>query len=98
MVSAVEETVAGLQAARVVVVGPGTGDALAPSGVGTPVAPPGKALIPTRRVILAIPRRADTLTLLWHYPESSREAIGPQVDDTIRSLKVSDAAASTSSY
>jgi hypothetical protein len=98
VVSSREEEVAGMKAAWVVVVGQGTGDSLAPSGTGTPITPPGKTLIPTRRVILTIPRRADTLTLLWHYPDSARAAIDPQVEEAVRSLKITDVAASTSSY
>lgn len=96
--SAVAGTWSGLGAARVEVVGPGTGDALAPSGLGTPVAPSGRSLVPTRRVIVAFPRRADTLTLLWHYPESARDAVGPDVEATLRSARLTDAPRPSSSY
>ena len=40
------ETVGGTTAAQVEVVAPGTGDALAPSGVGTPIAPAGEVAGP----------------------------------------------------
>ena len=50
------ETVAGVPAARVEVIAPGTGDALAASGLGEPIEPPGKTLIPTRQVTLAFTR------------------------------------------
>jgi hypothetical protein len=74
--------------ARVEVVAPGTGDALAPSGAGTPVAPEGRSLIPTRRIILGLVRPADTLYLTWHAPESERTRLAEQVDLTLRRLRV----------
>ena len=42
------EAIAGIQAARLEVIAPGTGDALAPSGLGQPIQPPGKTLTPVR--------------------------------------------------
>src|SRR5206468_136750 len=57
------ETVAGTTAARVEVVGPGSGDAMAPSGAGTPIAPAGKPLTPTHQVTLGFVRPGDTLYL-----------------------------------
>ena len=65
------ETVGETTAARVEVVAPGTGDALAPSGTGTPIAPAGKTLIPTREVTLGFHRPDATLFLTWVRPESS---------------------------
>jgi hypothetical protein len=81
------ETVAGTTAARVEVVAPGTGDAMAPSGVGTPVAPAGKSLIPTRQVTLGFVRPDVTLYVTWHLPESSYDRIAPEIQATIDTLR-----------
>ena len=59
------EKVGETTAARVEVVAPGTGDALAPSGTGTPIAPAGKTLVPTREVTLGFHRPDATLFLTW---------------------------------
>jgi hypothetical protein len=93
-----EVTYSGLKAARVEAVGPGTGSAFAPSGIGTPVAPKGKTLIPTRRITVVFPRGGDTLTLEWHFPDSSRAAITPMIESTLRSVRVTDTAGPTYSY
>ena len=69
------EKVADESAARVEVIAPGTGDALAPSGVGTPVAPEGKRLEPTRQVTVGIVRSSGPLFLSWHHAR-----IGPCAD------------------
>lgn len=82
------ETVGGLPAAWVEAVAPGTGDALAATGMGTPVAPAGKALVPTRRVLVTLPRPADTVSLVWHAPEGEAAALRSQVDATLRTLTV----------
>ena len=92
------ETVGGSEAARVEVVAPGTGDAFAPTGTGTPVGPEGVELKPTRRVVVSILRDSDTLTLLWHAPESGAEALSASVRDTLASLKVARGTLSTSTY
>jgi hypothetical protein len=92
------ETVAGLSAARVEVVAPGTGDALAPSGVGTPVAPAGKSLLPTRRVILGFSGPVETLYFTWHIPESSYDRIAPEVQATLDSLHFTTRGRGWSSY
>jgi len=89
------ERLAGREAARVEMVAPGVGDALAPSGRGVPVAPAGKALIPTRRVTFGIPGAGPTRWLTWHFPESSRASLAPQVDAAVASLRWVD---SPSSY
>jgi hypothetical protein len=81
------ETVAGTTAARVEVVGPGTGDAMAPSGAGTPVAPAGQTLIPTRQVTFGFVRPEDTLYITWHFPESSSDRVAPEVQATLASLR-----------
>jgi hypothetical protein len=83
------EKVAGEPAARVEVIGPGTGDALAPSGVGTPTAPKGKTLEPTRQVTVGIIRSSGPLFLAWHMPESAHALIAPDIEATLGSLKFS---------
>jgi hypothetical protein len=83
------ETVAGTAAGRVEAVAPGTGDALAASGLGTPMAPEGKALLPTREVTLVLPRPAETLYLTWHLRESSYDRIAPEIEATLASLRLS---------
>ena len=47
------ESVAGTSAARIELVAPGTGDAIASSGTGTVIAPEGKSLVPTARSLWA---------------------------------------------
>jgi hypothetical protein len=85
------ETVAGVDAARVEAVGPGTGDALAPSGLGKPVAPEGKSLIPTRQVTLAFARPSQTVYLVGHMPESAHDQIAPQFDAMLKTLRFTSA-------
>jgi hypothetical protein len=92
------ETLDGQRFARVEVVAPGTGAALAPTGIGRPVAPDGQTLIPTRRVTLGFVRGADTLYLTWHAPESEHERLEEQIDRTLRGLKVAPSSQSSSSY
>jgi hypothetical protein len=92
------ETWDGHEAARVEVVAPGTGDALAPSGTGTPVAPPGRTLVPTHRVSLAFLRPSDTLWLTWHYPESAHAELAPQIEAMLRTLRVGSVPLASSSY
>jgi hypothetical protein len=81
------ETVAGVPAARVEVVAPGTGDALAPSGLGTPIGPPGQSLIPTRQINLAFARKSATIYLTWHMPEGAYNRIEPEIRTTLQSLR-----------
>jgi len=81
------ETVTGTSAARVEVVAPGVGDAMAPSGTGTPTALAGQTLIPTRQVTIGFIRPSETLYLTWHMPESSHAQIAPQIDATLESLQ-----------
>jgi hypothetical protein len=75
-------------AARVEVVAPGTGDALAPSGTGKPIAPAGKTLVPTRQVTLGFHRSDATLFLMWVTPEASYERIGPDIKATLESIRL----------
>jgi hypothetical protein len=81
------ETVAGVPAARVEVVAPGTGDALAASGLGSPVSPPGKTLIPTRQITLAFNRTSGAIYLTWHVREGSYDRIEPEIGNMLQSLK-----------
>src|SRR5262249_19757054 len=81
--------VAGQSAARVEVLAPGTGAALAPSGVGTPVAIGDKPLLPTHQVTLGFPRSGGTLFLSWHMPESAHPLISPQIDAALGTLHLS---------
>jgi hypothetical protein len=81
------ETAAGAQAARVEVIAPGTGDALASSGLGEPNTPPGKTLSPTREVTLAFARPDHTIYLTWHVPQRSYDRIEPDIRATIQSLR-----------
>lgn len=87
-----------LDAARVDVVAPGTGDALAPVGRGSPLAEGGKALRPTRCVVVTAVRPADTLTLVWHAPEADAAALESQVRATLGASKFDRGRLSTSSY
>jgi hypothetical protein len=81
------ETVAGASAARIEVVAPGTGDAVASSGTGTVIAPEGKSLVPTRQVTVGFVRPGETLYLVWHMPESSHDRITPDIDATLQSFR-----------
>lgn len=81
------ETWGGLPAGRLEVVGPGMGDALAPSGMGVPIAPNGKALVPTRRILVAVPG-TQTIFMVWHAPESAREALEALVEDARQGFQI----------
>jgi hypothetical protein len=81
------ETVAGRVAARVEVVAPGTGYALAASGLGTPIQREGETLIPTRQITFGLVRPDDTLYITWHVAEASYERIAPDVQTTLDSLR-----------
>jgi hypothetical protein len=83
------EEIGGSRAGRVEAVAPGTGDALAPSGVGTPIAPEGKTLQPTRQVTVALPRANGPLYLSWHLPESAYSRVAPEIESTLKGLKLS---------
>lgn len=85
-------------ASRVDVIAPGTGESLAPCGIGAPVAPAGKSLVSTHRVVLTAVRPADTLTLLWHAPEADAAKLESDVRETLKSLKVTSSRLATTSY
>jgi hypothetical protein len=84
------ETVAGTTAARVEVVAPGTGNALAPSGIGSPKAPDGRTLIPTRQVTIGFLRPSGTVYFSWNSPESSYSRIAPDLEATLDSIRFSN--------
>jgi len=88
----------GRAAARVELTAPGTGDALAPSGTGVAVAPAGKTLRPTRRVLVVVPRPADTLSLVWHAPDDRPGALAAEVGATLKALKVGGGRLRAQSY
>jgi hypothetical protein len=83
------ETVSGTNAARVEVVAPGTGNALAPSGIGTPKAPDGTTLIPTRQVTIGFVRPSDTIYFSWNSPETSYSRIAPEIEATLGTIRFS---------
>ena len=97
VISSTTETVAGLPSARVEAVAPGDGASFAPSGTGVPVARAGK-LVPTRRIVVTIPRANDTLTLIWHAPETKAQTLEAQVASTLRTLKIDRGRSERSSY
>jgi hypothetical protein len=88
------ETTGGVPAARVEVVAPGTGAALAASGMGVPFAPPETTLVPTHQLVLGFPRPGETLYLAWHAPESSFRRLAPEIEATIKSLRFDSGAES----
>ena len=93
------ETLAGQPAARVEVVAPGSGAALAPSGVGTPLATEGKSLVPTHQVTVGFARSRGTLFLSWHTPEQAHARIAPDIEAMLESLRLrADTQPSTSSH
>jgi hypothetical protein len=85
-------------AGRLEAVAPGPGDALAPSGMGQPVARLGQTLRPTRRVLIVIPRAADTLWLIWHAPEDNHIEQDEAIRATLASLVIDQNSLATSSY
>ena len=81
------EPSAGVQAARLELIAPGTGDALVPSGLGEPQKPADKDLTPTRQVTLAFVRPTNTIYLTWHMPAGSYDRIEPDIRSTLQSLR-----------
>ncbi len=80
VISAVPTMFAGQPAARIEAVAPGTGAAFLPTGTGVPLASDGLAPVPTRRILISIPRESDTLSLLWHTPEEKAASLNSQID------------------
>jgi hypothetical protein len=91
-------TVAGLDAARVEVVAPGSGDRLAPTSTGKPLALDGATLSPTRRVVVAVPRVADLFVLLWHAPETEAAQLAKAVETTLATVRLDAGAGAARSY
>jgi hypothetical protein len=85
-------------AAYVEATAPGTGDMLAATGVGTPYAPEGRPLIPTRRVAVGVPRKSDTLWLVWHYPDANHPRQASQIEAVLKEIKIQSQALNSSSY
>jgi hypothetical protein len=81
------ETVAGIEAARLEMTAPGTGDALVPSGLGEPIKPEGKALVATRQVTIAFALSTETIYMTWHMVEGSHEKIEPDIRATLASVR-----------
>lgn len=92
-----------VDAARIELVAPGYGDTLAPPITGLSLSSeaaadgaddksPDTDLIPTRRVLLAIPRSRDVLWLSWNFPESAGRQLLPEVDRQIDELRIPPAA------
>jgi hypothetical protein len=92
------ETCAGVAAARVEVVAPGTGDTLAASGTGVPLAENGRSLVPTRRVVVGFARPSRTIFLCWHAPESAADALKNQIRETLDHLQLGADRVVSSSY
>ena len=92
------ETAGGMTASRVEAVAPGTGDAFAPTGRGTPTVPPGKVLVPTRRIVVTFVRGGDTISLVWHAPEANASVLESQAAETLKTLTLDRNRLATSSY
>jgi hypothetical protein len=90
------ETLGGTSAARVEIVAPGTGDALAPSGSGTPIAAEGETLVPTRQVTLGFVRSDGTYFIAWHAPEAAYSQIEPDIKTILASLQFTSSGESSS--
>ncbi len=98
IVSRGNEAVAGTTASRVECTASGTGDAFAPTGRGEPIVNSDKPLRPTRRVVVALLRAQDTISLVWHAPESSADALAASVRETLATLKLSQGSLARQSY
>ena len=82
--------VGGVQSAIIEIVAPGTGDAIAPSGLGRPIGADDRPLIPTRRIAVGIPGRNQTVWLIWHAPESAAASLSSEVDSVLDGLRIDD--------
>ena len=88
IVSGSVRKIGGVEAAMVEVVAPGTGDSLAPSGLGRPIAPDGKTLMPTRRISLGIPGPDRCRWITWHSPEGEADSLKLEVESAIKNLDI----------
>ncbi|GAC1472889.1 MAG: hypothetical protein NVSMB9_20680 [Isosphaeraceae bacterium] len=82
------ELIGGVEAIRLTVSAPGTGDALAPSGRGLATGTREKPLIPTRRILDILARPNAVLFLVWHNPEDSSGTFDPRIHEIMKSLKI----------
>ena len=57
-------------AARIDALAPGSGDALAATGLGRPKLADGRPMVPTRRILIGLPQTNRVAWVLWHVPES----------------------------
>jgi hypothetical protein len=79
----------GRSAAWVEIVAPGSGKAIAPSSVGKPMPPAGEALIPTRELIVGFVGTVETIYLRWTFPESLKERLLPDIEETLKRVRLS---------
>ncbi|WP_422930926.1 hypothetical protein [Singulisphaera sp. PoT] len=98
IVSRTIERLGSVEAARLEAVAPGTGDALAPTGIGVATAPKGQELQATRRIVIGFPRPADTLVMVWHLPETAYGDLREEIQATLKGLHVDVPQAKVSSY
>jgi hypothetical protein len=89
------ESIGNSRAARVEVVAPGTGDALAPTGSGTPVVPDGRPLVPTRQVTVAFVQSEGTYYLTWHVPAAFYNQIEPDIKTVLESVQFTSSGGSS---
>lgn len=80
--------IGGIPSAWVEIVAPGTEGGLAPTGLGRPIAPEGKKLVPTRRIAAGIPGRDRTVWLIWHAPESEASKLSAEAESAIANLAI----------
>lgn len=78
------ETIAGVAAARIEIVAPGTGTEIAPTGLGIPAK--GPDLVPTREITIGFPRADGSLFFVWRTPESAQAKLAPAIDSILGSL------------
>ncbi len=94
-----EESLAGVPSVRIDLSAPGFGDAIAPSGVGVPMATEGKTLIPTRQATIVVSRNRGPLFLTWHAPESAWPRIDADIQSTLGKFSLAaDSPTAYSSY
>jgi hypothetical protein len=89
------ENLGNVSVARVEVVAAGTGDALAPTGSGTPVVPDGRTLVRTRQVTVVFVRPEATYHLAWHVPEAHYSQIEPDIRTVLESVHLMSSGASS---
>jgi hypothetical protein len=90
IVEASKRIVGGVESAYFEVIAPGTGDELAPTGLGKPIALQGKTLIATRRISLGIPGQTRNLWLTWHAPDNSATSLKAEVASATRDMIVQE--------